>query len=232
MNLLGSDFEKNLDGLAKTAFKKTFEALHSLWVIVRVSARAKIICKEILGASLMYPCETRWNSKLDCLKQLNKAEIQRKLNELIQKLKTSLTSNTAMQLRLLTNNDFIVMSQYEKVFTPVAQALDILQGEYNNSQGYVLPVLLSMKTRISNIEDSNNIVKDFKALILKLIETRFGKYFEYSTSNKDFILSAASLPRFKANFILGDENKVFVKNLLITECQELCSERDGIIDTQ
>lgn len=96
----------------------------------------------------------------------------------------------------------------------------------------MLPVLLSRKRRISNIEDSNNIVKDFKALILKLIETRFGKYFEYSTSNKDFILSAASLPRFKANFILGDENKMFVKNLLITECQELCSERDGIIDTQ
>lgn len=133
LNLVPKDFESNLDGMAKSAFKKTFDALHSLWVIVRTSARAKTICRETLGATLKYPCETRWNSKLDCIKQCNEPGIQRKLNDLIQKLKNSLNSNTAMQLRLLNNNDFIVMVQYEKVFGPIAVALDILQGEFDNS---------------------------------------------------------------------------------------------------
>lgn len=194
------------------------------------ASRAKIICKETLGATLKYPCETRWNSKLDCIKQCNKPEIKAKLNELIQKLKNNLTSITAMQLRILTNIDLIVMAQYEKVFTPVARALDILQGEYNNSQGLILPVLLSMKARISAIEESHNIIKDFKTNMLKLIKAKFGKYFEYNSSNKDYILSAATLPLRKINFISSDENKLFVKNLLVSECKKLCNERDDEIE--
>lgn len=135
-----------------------------------------------------------------------------------------------MQLRILTNIDLIVMAQYEKVFTPVARALDILQGEYNNSQGLILPVLLSMKARISAIEESHNIIKDFKTNMLKLIKAKFGKYFEYNSSNKDYILSAATLPLRKINFISSDENKLFVKNLLVSECKKLCNERDDEIE--
>lgn len=178
LNLLSQNFEKKLDGLAKNAFKNTFDTLHSLWVITRNSSRAKAICKEILGEILKFPCETRWNSKFDCIKQCNKPEIQSKLNKLIEKLKLDLNSNSAKQLKVLTTNNFSVMQQYEKVLGPVARALDILQGELNNSQGDILPVLLSMKTHISRLIDSNNIVRDFKATILKLIDTRFGSYFE------------------------------------------------------
>lgn len=224
LNQLGDDFEKNLDGLAKTAFQKTFNALHSLWVIVKVSPRAKQICREVLNATLMFPGTTRWNAKYDCIRQCNKPAIQSKLNELVQSLKRSLTSTTAMQIRPFTSNDFIVMAQYEKVFEPVAQALDTLQGEYNNSQGRILPVLLSMRKRISSIEETGNIIRDFKAVTLKQIDVRFGKYLEYNSLNKDFILSAITLPRYKTNFISSDENKIFAKNLLVSECKRLCDE--------
>lgn len=226
LNLMGKDFQENLDGLAKSAFQSTFNALHSLWVIVRVSPRAKQICREILNASLMYPSSTRWNSKYDCIKQCNKPEIQTKLNELIQTLKGNLKSNTAALLRTFTTNDFIVMAQYEKVFAPVAQALDILQGEYDNSQGRVMPVLLSMKRRISEIQTNGNIIRDFKSLILKRIDARFGKYLKFNSLNKDFILSATTLPCYKLNYILSEENKIFAKNLLLSECKRLSNERE------
>lgn len=230
LNLLSQNFEKKLDGLAKNAFKNTFDTLHSLWVITRNSSRAKAICKEILGEILKFPCETRWNSKFDCIKQCNKPEIQSKLNKLSEKLKLDLNSNSAKQLKVLTTNNFSVMQQYEKVLGPVARALDILQGELNNSQGDILPVLLSMKTHISRLIDSNNIVRDFKATILKLIDTRFGSYFEYNASNKDFLLAAVTLPRFKMNFIADDADKIYVKNLLINECKKMCRENGDEIE--
>lgn len=72
LNLLPKDFEKNLDGVAKTAYKKTFDSLHSLWAIIRNSSYAKTICKEILGVILQFPTETRWNSRIDCVKQCNR----------------------------------------------------------------------------------------------------------------------------------------------------------------
>lgn len=96
------------------------------------------------------------------------------------------------------------------------------------SQGYILPVLLSMKTRITQIEDSNNVIKDFKRVILNIINDRFGKYFDYSLANKDFILSATTLPRFKTNFILSEQNKCHAKTLLIAECKILSGNHSDI----
>lgn len=75
LNLIGKAFERNLDGVAKTAYKITFNSLHSLWSIIRNSAFAKTICKEILGVILIFPTETRWNSRFDCIKQCNRYNI-------------------------------------------------------------------------------------------------------------------------------------------------------------
>lgn len=113
LNLVSKDFEKQLTGNAKTAYYKTFDAFHSLWVIVRFSTRAKTICREMLGTTLMLPTETRWNSKFDCVKQCNKVEIQRKLNEFILALKAELNLNSAKQQRIFTAHDFLVMAEYE-----------------------------------------------------------------------------------------------------------------------
>lgn len=233
LNLLPSDFEKHLDGIAKNAYKYTFDALHSLWAITRASSQAREICHEILELKLKFPCATRWNSFIDCVSQLNKPEIKGKLNDLITTLKNRLSSQTSMQLRLLNAKDFTLMIEYEKVFLPIAKALDVLQGEKNNSQGWILPVLFSMKQRISQIEGTNNISRDFKSLILRLIQDRFGHCFEFNSSNKDFLLSAASSPRFKLNFISNEEDKLFVKNLLVAECKKICKGRDdGCADIQ
>lgn len=225
LNLLSSDFEKHLEGIAKNAYKYTFDALHTLWAITRTSSQAKTICHEILGLKLKYPCPTRWNSFTDCVSQLNKPEIKCKLNDLITALKKRLSSKSSMQLRLLNANDYTLMNEYEKVFSPIAKALDVLQGEKNNSQGWILPVLFSMKERILLIEKINNISRDFKSLMLRLIQNRFGGYFEFNSFNKDFILSAATSPRFKLDFISNEVDKIFVKELLVAECKKICDER-------
>lgn len=109
---------------------------------------------------------------------------------------------------------------------PVARALDVLQGEKNNSQGWILPILLSMRRRISQIEDSNNIVRDYKSLILRLIDVRFGSCLEINVLNKDFILSAVSLPRFKTNFIGDEDKKSLMKALLVAECKKFNDEKE------
>lgn len=228
INLLSPDFEKGLEGVPKAAYKSTVDALHTLWSISRVSSHAREICKEILGVKLQYPNSTRWNSFTDGIVQLNKPEIRAKLNELITALKVRLTSNTSIQLRLLNSNDFLVMAEYEKVFLPVSKSLDILQGDKINSQGWIMPVLLSMYQRVEEAATVSNIGRDFKTLMLKLIKNRFSENFKFNSSNKDFILSAVSLPRFKMTFLKNDEDKLFVRNLLLDECKILVDVRDNV----
>lgn len=152
-----------------------------------------------MGKCLRVPCETRWNSKYDAIKLCMEPELQKKMNTLIQELKTNLVTNdTAKNLQLLTNADFAILAIYLKVLEPVAQSLDIMQRETNSSQGLIIPVLLSMKGRIQQIDDSSNIAKDFKNAMLDAIKNRTQQYIDIHR-NEDLLLAALSLLRVKAN---------------------------------
>lgn len=171
-NLASQKFEKQLPPNADKVFKSVYNKLHSLWNICNRSSRAKTICKEVLGCILKVPCETRWNSKFDCIKLvldiiIRDAHFEHNLiNVLIKRLKIELKS--ANHLQTIEQSDVAVIEKYIKVMQPVACALDTLQGEYNCSQGYILPVLLTLKHRLSCIEESSNIDVDFKRTMLKV----------------------------------------------------------------
>lgn len=170
LNLTSQDFEKELPEIPQRAFKQTYNKLNALWHTTNRSSFAKTICQNELGCLLKIPCETRWNSKFDSIKKVfdickGDMNLERnKINILIRRLKTELKS--ANHLLLLESSDFLVMENYVKVMQPVACALDTLQGEYNCSQGIILPVISSMKHRISSLEDNCNIIIDFKRTML------------------------------------------------------------------
>lgn len=148
-NLMPQDFEKMLPTNADKAFKQMYNKLHSLWSTTSRSSLAKTITKEVLGCQLTIPVETRWNSKFDSIMKVYKILKpgdnigQNKINLLIKRLRTEL--NSAAHLQLIERSDFVVMEKYIKVMEPVACALDILQGEFNCSQGYILPVFVEYK---------------------------------------------------------------------------------------
>lgn len=221
-NLLHKYFYDELKGFAKSSLTSAINKLHSLWVLTHRSSRAKSICKDILGVCLLVPCETRWNSQYDAVKKCLSAEIQPNINKLIETLKNDIDS--AANLSVLGQNDFIVLSNYLKVMGPVAQSLDKLQGEVNNSQGLILPVLKSMKYRIEQLDDTSNIAKDFKAAMLKVIDKRFGNYLEFNASIKDLILTSITLPTVKNIFLSSDDELIYAKNLLIIECKKIQAE--------
>lgn len=63
-----------------------------------------------------------------------------------------------------------------------------------------------MKHRVTVIEESSSIARDFKEAMIKAIDNRFKEYFVFSVSNKDLLLAATSLPRFKTGFIERDDD--------------------------
>lgn len=175
LNLASQDFEKQLPNNASKAFKSMYNKLHSLWNTTNRSSRGKTIAKENLGCVLKVPCETRWNAKFDSIKKINEI-VQREtnfdkngVNILIRRLKNELQS--ANHLQTLEKTDILIIEKYINVMTPVACALDILQGEFNCSQGLILPVILSMKHRIQIIDDTSHVGQDFKRTMLKVSYT-------------------------------------------------------------
>lgn len=232
LNLCAEDFQKKyLNGLAKTSLIHSLSKLHSLFVLTHRSSRAKTICKAVLGCCLKIPCKTRWNSTYDAVSLCTKKEIQKNLNALILELKREIKCQSAQHLSTLVNTDFAVINQYVSVMEPVAIALDIMQGEEKGSQSFIMPVLLSMKHRITHLPEPSTISRDFKCAMLASVNNRFKKNFQFESMNKDLLLSAVTIPQFKGDFIEDDENIIFVKNLLICECKKLCVDSTQIIDT-
>lgn len=225
LNRLSQVFEqKYLNETAKAAVCHTMSKLHTLWVLTRCSSHAKTICKSILGEVLKIPTETRWNSRFDSVKMCNRPEIQKNLNKLIHELKSNLACMKAQNLQTLTTSDFVVIDLYVKVFEPVAVALDCMQKEFNSSQGFIMPVLISMRHRVTQMPNTPNIARDFKESMLKAIDDRFKNYFLFEDSNEDLLLASVTLPSVKVRFIKEDEHIIKVKNMLIAQCKKFKNE--------
>lgn len=85
LNLIPNSFEKILNARTLSALVSTFDKLQSLWVFPRRSSAAKTVCKQVLGCILKIPCEARWNSKYDAIKQM--WLLRAKINEYVEVLK-------------------------------------------------------------------------------------------------------------------------------------------------
>lgn len=205
------------------ALVQSLNKLHTLFVLTRRSSLAKSICKAVLGQCLKLPCETRWNSLFDAVKMCTQPQIKANLNKLIKELIEKL-GHSAQNLEELIDADFAIIDQYIEVLEPVAISLDMMQREINSSQGYIVPVLTSMRHRIDQIKNLSIMTIDFKVAMIAAIDTRFSNYFTFNDSNKELLLASLTVPRIKINFIETDENIMFVQKLLIIECKKLYSE--------
>lgn len=223
LNLLSKDFSTNLEGMAKTSLVAALNKLHPLWVCTHRSSQAKTICKEILGRCLLVPCETRWNSTYDAVKTCFKPEIQPKMNQLIEALRTA-GVEAAKNMSAITSIEWGVISSYLKVMEPIAITLDKMQAESNGNQGIILPLLISMAHHVSNVHENSLIISDFKTCMLKVIERRLSMFMSVKEAEEDLVLAAITTPQFKTDFIALDDDIIYAKNLLITECKKLLHE--------
>lgn len=176
---------------------------------------------QIVGKCLPTPSDTRWNGEFAAVRFCNRSDIKPKLNTLIEELKSKLQCPSAKSLQILTQSDFTILSHFIKVMEPMANGLDVMQKEYNSSQGYVLPVLYSMKRRIEQIDETANVARDFKTAMLQAIDNRFKDELSINEKNKDYILASVSLPRIKTNFIEKDDDISYAKSILISECKKI-----------
>lgn len=115
-----------------------------LWKMAGRPKSAEII-KETLGCQLRYPGITRWNSLNDSLTQILKNKT---------KLSTFYEALNVKAGDFLKETDIAYIEEYCEILQPLAQALDILQGDLN-PYGYVLPTILSLNKKLCNLREKN-----------------------------------------------------------------------------
>lgn len=225
-NLVSNDFENALTGRSKTVLVNVVGKLKTIWVFPRRSALAKTIAQEELGCTLKIPVETRWNSKFNAIKHV--FSLKQKMNKFVDELRRKIDS--AQHLPKITNDDWLVISAYIKVMEPVANCIDRLQGEQNSCQGYILPTVQKMKHDITRVE-GGNLTQCLKEAMLKVIEKRFSKFFKFDDTNRELVIAAVTMPKFKTDFIQYDSDVDMARRMLMTECVKLSSNFNGSADT-
>lgn len=137
----------NIGGLDNDKAKKVYRSLtgklQAVWNKQNYSVLTSDKIKETLGILFVVPNKTRWNSTFDGMVRVQKL-IKTKREEM-----TALF--IALELRPITENETKFLDEYLKVLTPIALALDVLQGDIVVTCAYLLPTIL-------------NILEEWKAL--------------------------------------------------------------------
>ncbi|KAL5232990.1 hypothetical protein ACI65C_000400 [Semiaphis heraclei] len=166
-----------------------------LWNLAGRPKSAEII-QNILGHTLSRPGETRWNSLYDALRQI----LNIKKN--ISNLNNALNINKKNCLR---EQDFDYIEEHLLCTAPMAEALDIMQGETNTYYGIVLPCLLALRRKIETLAKPERIwlyCKPIIDAILKSIDKRFENYLNFSSlESVNASIAAFSYPRFKKRWL-------------------------------
>lgn len=170
------------------------QAIAKCTVLWRFAGRPKSaeILVDILGYTLSRPGETRWNSLYESLRQIVK--IREKCPQLSRALNIKNT---------IKGTDFIYIEEHLSCVAPVAEALDILQGENDIYYGIVLPCLLALRKKLQALQN-----KEFKYCepllnaLLESVEKRFKGFFDMSTvSAQNAAIATLSYPRFKNRWL-------------------------------
>ncbi|XP_050064551.1 uncharacterized protein LOC126553428 [Aphis gossypii] len=163
-----------------------------LWNASYRPKSAEIIL-QTLGHQLSRPGDTRWNSLYDSLKQILKNK--EKNCELFEAL--------GLKNNMLKDLEYIYIDEHLKCVGPLAEALDILQGENNMFYGFVLPVIFSLRRKVQNL-----LLNDWKYCeplvnsILTNITKRFSNLVNLNTIEADnAAIAALSHPKFKNRWL-------------------------------
>jgi hypothetical protein len=172
------------------------------------------------------PNATRWNALfdsvrhvkqlIDCNEQNDQEKVKKdtKANENLNNLCSS------EKLPKFKPAEFKLISEFVSVITPIAYALDVLQGDQGNNvtAGNLLPTLVVIKRSLLELKSGGQIKHSLPLIesLLNSLSTRFGEFF----SNTDLQLASAVHPRFKLDWLdESDPSEKSIKEAITIKLQ-------------
>ncbi|KAL4007318.1 hypothetical protein ACER0C_001170 [Sarotherodon galilaeus] len=210
LNLIFHDVEKWLQANeAKFIYRSATSKCSAMWTKANRSSVASELVDNFFKKKLIVPVSTRWNSFHDALSRITDIPLA-ELN----------TVCTQFGIKCFTDREYLFLKEYCIVLKPLTVALDILQGEENCYFGILLPTLEILMSRTLALQDELKLTASLPDIIVKAIKVHFSSMMD----NKEALLAAVTLPKFKLRWIREEEKKDMVRAMLATECRGLSLE--------
>ena len=198
---------KNNCGSYKGLYRSAMAKCSRLWTNVSRSTKSSDIVESIVKVSLRAPGETRWNSTYDAIKRLLDERVRDKLSQIMDALKMARFKPIEIE----------ILNEYLKVMSPIATALDKLQGEDHCFIGLLMPTVQQVRKKLLDMSTAHS-----GALIDGLVDSinrRFSYLFEYNSTSSVYAIAAVAHPNFKLRWVTADK-KEWVKNAFIAEAKK------------
>lgn len=88
------------------------------------------------------------------------------------------------------------LAEYVKTMSPVAKALDLLQGESNVQMGWLVPTITLLKEKLQRLHISIKFCGPLVDALLAGLEKRFGEMLR----DPELIAAAILVPKFKTSW--------------------------------
>nr|XP_020633791.1 uncharacterized protein LOC110070446 [Pogona vitticeps] len=207
-------------------FKKHFCSLMGkcgeLWATLDRSKPMAESIHEQCGMYLKIPVKTRWTTVFEALKQLS---------DLLSAvpLKVDIITDQC-SLERVTPAESLVLEEYTEIMGPLAQSLEILQGENGMYMGYLLPTLYNLDRKLQGLENKPGRFTHGLPLLQGLRQA-LRRRFDHIWEDRGLLLAACLHPRFKVDWLESAPNaqtsKSMMEALLKAEIQSVVSEDGG-----
>ncbi|CAB3222644.1 unnamed protein product [Arctia plantaginis] len=143
------------------------EKCNILWNAAGRPKTAEII-QGVLGHTLSKPGVTRWNSLYDAMKQIYSIKDK------------NIQLHRALCLRnYIIDREYEYINEYITCSCPIAEALDILQGEAIMYYGLLIPCLMALRKKLQKLENIPlTYCHDLAAAYRQSVERRFDEFFK------------------------------------------------------
>ncbi|XP_073714907.1 uncharacterized protein [Misgurnus anguillicaudatus] len=203
--------------LYKRVSRSTFAKCSSLWNKSSRSTTASEVIEDHCKLQLVRPVATRWNSLFSAVERI--VRITREQGE------GALTAVCSeLDTPKFTPVELAFLAEYSKTMSPVAKALDVLQGETSVQMGWLVPTITLLRTKLQHLQVTSKLCEPLIAALLSGLEKRFGEML----ADPELIAAAILVPKFKTCWT-SDENILklgldYIKNHLDCQAENIINE--------
>lgn len=178
----------------KRVYRSLMGKLQAMWNKQSQSVVASDKIRTALGKLFVVPNSTRWNSTYDAM---------RRVEEFYKEQKVELSDlAVSLNVRPVTEVEAAFLQEFLAVMKPLAQGLDLIQGDQEVCAGYLLPTLVNILAEWQEVE--RNDLQYCAGMLCEMVCDLKNRFRE-EMSSEYFKIAAALHPNFKAFWVCGEE---------------------------